>query len=182
MGRKPGVGRKSGRPVRFSRLLAEAICERLAQGERWSEMSKEDGMPGYVTFYTWLEKKPGFAAQVAAARRMAADYCVDQALKVAEAATKDTASADRLRVDTLLKRATQVATEGRDDRAAAAQPDTRRVEVVFYARHFERYTDADGRQAVREVVPLSRLAVSDADAEAAARQVASRAPRKGRPN
>ncbi|MDZ4372311.1 MAG: hypothetical protein U1C74_12910 [Phenylobacterium sp.] len=168
---------KSGRQVRFSREIAETICQRLAQGERWSDMSRESGMPGYVTFYAWLDTKPAFAAQVAAARRMAADFCLDQALRVAESSTKDTATADRLRVDTLLKRAAQAA-GARDDRLGDPAIDTRRVEVVFYARHFERYTDADGRQAVRELVPQPRTAVSEPETEPAAREVAEAAARK----
>ena len=177
------MSKAPARPVRFSRTLAETICQRLAQGERWSDMSREDDMPAYVTFYAWLETKPGFAAQVAAARRMAADYCADQALRVAESSTKDTATADRLRVDTLLKRAAQAAAADRGERAGGdAQPDARRVEIVFYARHFERYTDADGRQAVREVAPLSRADIREDDTEAAARQAAGKAPRKGRVN
>jgi hypothetical protein len=158
------MSQKSGRPVRFSKGLAEKICMRLAQGERWSEMSREEGMPGYVTFYTWMETKPGFASMVAAARRMAADFCLDQALKVAEGASKDTATADRLKVDTLMKRAAQATADLRGDRSPGeGGVDARRVEIVFYARHFERYTDSDGRLAVREVIPLSRMPVIEAD-------------------
>jgi hypothetical protein len=141
--------RDAGEPnVRYSQGLTARICARLAQGAMWHRLCKEPGMPAYSTFYTWQKQYPAFAEAVAAAQAAAADYCADRALEVAEEATKETATQDRLLVNTLLKRADRVG--GRKTRAAD-KPEP--VEIVFRVRHFERVVGPDGKAFVREIKP-----------------------------
>lgn len=137
------------RNKRYSRPLADAICERLAKGERWHQICNKDGLPSYAALYAWKKKYPEFAEQLALAREMAADLQADQALAVAEGATAATVQADRLRVSTLMRHAALGAPHrwGAKAEAAPAEPKT----LTIYIRHFERVVLEDGSVVVREV-------------------------------
>lgn len=133
--------------TRYGRELTRKICERLANGELWHRMAGEPGMPAYATFYDWKRRHPEFAEAVAAAQEAAADYCADRALEVARNATKESVVRDRLEIDTLMQRAKL--SKARGEKREPAE----RVEIVFYARRFEKVIGPDGRAFVREVKP-----------------------------
>lgn len=136
--------------VRYSPKIAQAICERLAQGEVWARISANDQMPAYSTLYDWRDRYPEFAAALNRAREMAADYFADRVLEVAEGATSATASGDRLRVGALQWRAAKAAphvygrkAEDRDRREPR--------KIVVTVRQFEKAVDAEGRTYLREI-------------------------------
>ncbi|MFZ5720323.1 MAG: hypothetical protein ACOY5Y_12785 [Pseudomonadota bacterium] len=140
------------KPTQYTRGLAREICQRLARGESWTRICAEEKLPEFSTVCAWRVRHPEFDREVEDAREMAADHFAERALEVAEASTRETAAADRLKVTTLLKRAA-LATSGRGRKAEAKAKKAQPQEVVFRVRHFERVTDADGRVSVREVVP-----------------------------
>lgn len=140
------------KPTRYKRAVALAVCERLARGESWTRICGDDDLPTYATICEWRAKHPEFDQEVEEAREMAADHFAERALQVADASTKESAAADRLKVTTLLKRAA-LATPGRGRKPEAKPKKAEPQEVVFRVRHFERVVDADGRAFVRELKP-----------------------------
>lgn len=138
---------------RYSPKLATAILDRLAQGERWHRLCREEGMPSYATLYAWRRRHPAFAEGLELAREAAADLKADLALETAENAPSG-APGDKLRIDTLLKHAAVDAPHrwGGKTPPPSAEP-AGRLEVVFRARHFERATRPDGTTYIREILP-----------------------------
>lgn len=67
------------RPSEFSQSVANAICDRLIEGESLRSICADDDMPAKSTVMKWLasEKFPGFVDQYARAREMAADTDAD---------------------------------------------------------------------------------------------------------
>lgn len=138
------------RNAKFSQAMVELICEQLVGGMSLQAISRQPGMPSYSTLHNWKKTKPGVAEAFAASREGGAEFCLDRALAVAQAATKESVSRDRLEVDTWLGRAKYNQAQA-DKAAPAAAGKTDRVEIVFYARQFEKVIGPDGRAVVREV-------------------------------
>lgn len=55
------------RGVAFSADVAEAICERLAQGDKYIEIAESTGMPSHYTMSIWRRRRPDFRARTDAA-------------------------------------------------------------------------------------------------------------------
>ncbi|MDP3854379.1 hypothetical protein [Phenylobacterium sp.] len=87
--------------VRLNRELAQRICDRIAQGESWSRMSGEPGMPSYATLYVWRKKYPAFGAQVEAAKLAGADWKFDQVWDIAQATPGEGVPQTKLKIDAL---------------------------------------------------------------------------------
>jgi hypothetical protein len=139
--------------VRFSTGLAAEIVRRVGLGQAWSQFCSTEGMPSYQTLYSWRRKKPDFAAALAIAKEEAAERKTTRALEVAEQAAEGVPG-DRLRVTTLMQLAALEAPHvwgGKAVAAPAAKAEP--VQIIFYARHFERAVGPDGKTFVREVKP-----------------------------
>lgn len=104
-----------GRPTDFTPELADAICERLADGESLRSICAGDAMPNRSTVFRWLATNETFRDQYAHAREEQAEAFADEIVSIsdeAEVVTKQqgeevvlaldpTAVArNRLRVDT----------------------------------------------------------------------------------
>ena len=115
--------------VRFSRAVAEEICERIAQGESWSQISADEAMPSYTTLYSWLKKYPEFAELYMSARQALADRKFDSAWQIADAVPGEGVPQAKLKIDTLRWQTTRLAPKVYGDRAAEAggSRDERRV-------------------------------------------------------
>ena len=68
----------------FTPEIAQAICERIAEGKTLTEVCKMEDMPGRSTVYEWIERHPEFAEQMEAARLVGADAIADDALSIAD--------------------------------------------------------------------------------------------------
>ncbi len=110
------MGRQSC--VRFSRQVAETICERIAQGESWSRISADEDMPSYTTLYSWLKKYPEFAELYMSARQALADRKFDDAWEIADAVPGEGVPQAKLKIDTLRWQTTRLAPKTYGDRAA----------------------------------------------------------------
>ncbi|RAK52587.1 hypothetical protein [Phenylobacterium deserti] len=137
--------------VRYSREVAERICDRMSKGDVWFKICNTDGMPAYATLYQWLRKYPDFAEAYAQAKEVAGELRADQALMVAEACTPATVTADRLKVSTLQWMASKHAPARFGSRGAKADPEE--VVITIKPRQFERAVRADGTIYVRDVTP-----------------------------
>lgn len=73
-----------GRPSSFSEEVADAICERVAEGEPLRQICREEGMPAWRTVYGWLDANPDFSARFARARDMGHDAIAEETLAIAD--------------------------------------------------------------------------------------------------
>lgn len=78
-----------GRKTEFSQIVADAICERLADGESLRAICQDDSTPAKATVFKWLGQNPQFADQYARARESQADALVDEILEIADDASND---------------------------------------------------------------------------------------------
>lgn len=138
--------------IRYSPRIAREICERIAEGETWSRICKDERMPSYSTLYGWCERNPDFAKTLARARVMAADGFADRVLEVAQAATSATASSDRIHVGALQWRAAKAAPH-LYGRKAEDRVEPRKI--IVEVRKFERVVGPDGRTYLRDIPKLN---------------------------
>lgn len=79
-----------GRQSSFTHEVADAICERLANGESLRAICRGDGMPPEGTVRQWVtDDVHGFAAQYARARDAGLDHMAEEILSIADDGTGD---------------------------------------------------------------------------------------------
>lgn len=78
-----------GRPTDFCDEIADAICERIADGESLRSICSESAMPNKATVFRWLAKHESFSDQYARAREAQADTLFDEVLDIADDARND---------------------------------------------------------------------------------------------
>lgn len=81
--------RGKGRPPKYSKELANRICERIANGEMLINICMDDDMPHISTVYEWIEKNSDFSDSYARARRTAATVYVEQGLVILDNSNSD---------------------------------------------------------------------------------------------
>lgn len=74
----------AGRPSLYSEELAQAILDRLADGESMRSICRDEDMPDRTTVRRWEEGHPEFAAKYARAREHQGDAYVDDMADLAE--------------------------------------------------------------------------------------------------
>ena len=79
----------TGRPSEFSQEKADAICERLADGESLRSICSEEGFPSQPTVFRWLAANESFRKQYAHARDVQADVLFDEILEIADDGRND---------------------------------------------------------------------------------------------
>lgn len=92
--RRRGVG--AGRQSTFTLAAAEAVCDRLADGEALSAICRDRAMPSLKAIYKWLQRFPEFEAMYLAAReeqRMWLELKIDHVIGTAHWSTLDQAKA-----------------------------------------------------------------------------------------
>ena len=102
-----------GRMSTFTQDAANAICDRLADGEPLRQICRDSEMPAWRTVYDWCEAHSDFAARFAQARDVGADAIAEQCLEIADDSKSDYVEArgfdsehvqrSKLRVETRLK-------------------------------------------------------------------------------
>lgn len=79
----------------YSQAIADAICERLAEGEPLRQICRDEGMPAWRTVYDWMSSQPDFAARIAHARALGYDAIAEECLEIADDTAQDTKVAGR---------------------------------------------------------------------------------------
>ena len=79
----------TGRPTSFNDTIADAICERLGDGESLRSVCCDEDMPNKATVFRWLAAHESFRDQYARARETQADSIVDEMLDIADDASND---------------------------------------------------------------------------------------------
>lgn len=113
----------TGRQSTFTQEVANAICERIANGESLRAICRDDDMPGAVTVCKWLDQQPNFAKQYARAREIQGDGEFDEARAIAFAATPETAQVARLQYDAVKWRASKLRPKVYGDKLAIGGAD-----------------------------------------------------------
>jgi len=98
---REGRRTRGGPPSTYSPALAQAVCERIAQGETPRMIGADPAMPSCATIYAWLKTQPGFCELYAQARARQAEAKFDLAWEIALAATPRTVAVARLQCDVL---------------------------------------------------------------------------------
>ena len=84
------TGRPNGRPPRYNRELALAICERLAKGESLRAICRESDMPDRMTVNKWIvEDTDGFFDLYARSRDAGLDTIADEVFEIADDGSND---------------------------------------------------------------------------------------------
>lgn len=80
-----------GRPSDFTQEMADAICERIADGESLRTICDDERMPNKATVFRWLADptRALFRDQYASAREAQADSLVDDMLPIADDGRND---------------------------------------------------------------------------------------------
>lgn len=65
------------------------IATGLSEGQTLRAMCREDGMPGYVTIYSWIKENSGFAERIACAREAGYDCIADQIIEIIDETSND---------------------------------------------------------------------------------------------
>lgn len=79
-----------GRPSTFNQDTADAICERIAEGESLRAICLDEDLPCKATIFKWLSQREDFADQYARARETQADTLFDEILSIADESKNDT--------------------------------------------------------------------------------------------
>lgn len=81
---------KQGRPTKYTKALAEEICNRMHHGETLNKICRDEHMPGRRTVVDWkFQDIDGFSATYARAREALLDYWEDETVDVADDSTHD---------------------------------------------------------------------------------------------
>ena len=78
----------------FTQEKADAICERLAEGESLRSICKGEDMPNKSTVMRWLADNEAFRDQYARAREAQADHLAEEILQIADDGSNDTYQTD----------------------------------------------------------------------------------------
>jgi len=75
---------KGGKPSKYSKEIAEIICQELSEGIPLREICRKDGFPAWRTIYDWMYKDPDLSAAIAHARDVGYDALAEQCLEIAD--------------------------------------------------------------------------------------------------
>ena len=76
-------------PLEFTQAIADAICERIMDGESLRQVCRSDDMPARSAVHKWLSANPNFADQYARACEIRADVVFDEMFDIADDGTND---------------------------------------------------------------------------------------------
>lgn len=85
------------RPSSYTDKKADAICQRLMQGEGLITICKDDDMPSTVTVFNWLDKYPEFFNKYVRAREIQAEIQADEILYISD--TEEDVNRAKVKID-----------------------------------------------------------------------------------
>jgi len=85
-------------PLRYNLTRAADFCGRIAAGAPMSEACGAEGMPSLATVQWWTQRRPEFAAMLAAALDAQSRRLADEVTAIADAASPETLQISRMRI------------------------------------------------------------------------------------
>lgn len=77
--------KKNGRPSKYSKEIAQQICEQLSEGIPLRQICREnEGFPAWRTVYDWMGRDEELSASIARARDIGYDALAEQCLEIAD--------------------------------------------------------------------------------------------------
>lgn len=73
-----------GRPSKYSKEIADKMCELLSEGVPLREICRMDGMPYWRTVYLWMAADDNLSAHIARAREAGYDAMAEECLLIAD--------------------------------------------------------------------------------------------------
>lgn len=73
-----------GRPSDYSNAMADAICERISDGQSLRSICEADEFPHKATVFRWLAENEAFRDQYARARDTQAEVLFDEMITIAD--------------------------------------------------------------------------------------------------
>lgn len=86
------AARPIGRPTKYAADIADAIIERMSDGEMLTAICGDVDMPSRTTAYRWLSENPSFQAAYTRAREEQAHLIVDEMIQIADDISEDMVS------------------------------------------------------------------------------------------
>lgn len=159
--------RPVGRPSTYSDEVADLICERMMNGENFSQICSDPMMPSRAALYRWRAARPDFDARCARAREALADYLLDKIEAMADETTEANYQSQKIKISTAQWRAEKMA-----PRTLGPRVNT---EIMGDATIHVQHTTVD----VRVLTPEAREAFKQALLEAKQRLI-DHDPNEGR--
>jgi hypothetical protein len=78
-----------GRPSDYSEEKADAICDRLAEGEYLTDICQLSGFPTYKTYRRWAEQNETFAKRIVRAHEDQTEYFRDRIMRLNDGMTAE---------------------------------------------------------------------------------------------
>jgi hypothetical protein len=104
------------KPSLYSTILADLICEQIADGMSLRQLCVTADMPNRRTVFRWLNEHPDFATRYGRAREAQGDLMDERILEEAEKTTAENAHAQRVKIDAYKWRAAKLAPKRYGDR------------------------------------------------------------------
>lgn len=80
---------KGGRPTKYTKELADNICDQLSDGKSLRSVCREESMPSKATVFKWLREIKEFSDQYTKAKIEGADALVEDILDIADDGSND---------------------------------------------------------------------------------------------
>ena len=91
-----------GRPTKYSEQLSDEICRRLAEGEPFAKICRDEHLPNFSTIWRWERANPEFKAQTQMALEHGTHYLASDCLRIADDTEMDVPNR-KLMVDTRMR-------------------------------------------------------------------------------
>jgi hypothetical protein len=101
--------RPVGRPSSYTDEVADIICDRMINGENFTQICNDPMMPSRAALYRWRASRPDFDARCARAREALADFLLDKLEAMADATTELNVNSQRLKISVAQWRAEKMA-------------------------------------------------------------------------
>lgn len=142
-----GVGRRTS----FCRETAEAIFQRLCDGEGLVRICQDPDMPVVSTVYKWIRDVPAFGKAIAVARQIQGDRLGEEGWRLAMEATPETAYLTHVRLTHLRWYAAKLSPRKYGTLRAAEADEGQEGGVHYYIRRFTDAPDPDLGGIVPEI-------------------------------
>lgn len=74
----------AGRPTKYNQDIADAICERIIEGESLRQICKAENMPNCSTVFRWMVSNDEFCKQYEKAKVEQAEMLADEIISIAD--------------------------------------------------------------------------------------------------
>ena len=151
--------RPVGRPSSYTDEVADIICDRMINGENFTQICNDPMMPSRAALYRWRASRPDFDARCARAREALADFLLDKIEAMADETTEANVNSQRLKISTAQWRAEKMA-----PRTLGPRVNTEITSSTVHVQHTTidvRQLDAAARDAFKQALLAARTIEHD---------------------